>query len=317
MLPLQAGTLLCRVVNYLLVKITLFAALTHSVVKFGRDCAAACSSCQPRALFNLESFLPKQSRASLHFRCGAHDASKPTIFSLIFPPDFPLVDVTWPTRVHPIPYDAFFMHHFGPAYSSDCTGDGPPTLHFAYSAPPRNNFPYRIVRRIYKDPVSMSLMRGEYRKPQYFSNWLKFFLHVGRYYYLCRKRRRECKLIRRTWLYLLKMASAHSFTHTDTSTLSSPPSDPLIMLAPPLPHKRVVMHASGCNRVVEYTIQMRKQCTHLSADDNLERAPRISVRLPLAHRQYVIIPVYPRRTYTPHVATNPVNSTPDHDPDKE
>ena len=37
----------------------------------------------------------------------------------------------------------------------------------------------------------------------------------------------------------------------------------------------------------------------------------------LTHHRYLLIAVYPRRSYTQHVATNPVNSTPDHDPDKE
>ena len=62
-------------------------------------------------------------------------------------------------------------------YTSDYTDDG--EVHPAYSPPPRNNYPYRIIRIIYREPGSMSLMRGEYRHPKHSFGWLKLFLHIA------------------------------------------------------------------------------------------------------------------------------------------
>ena len=160
-----------------------------------------------------------------------------------------------------------------PAYSSDYPGDGPHYL--VYSPPPRNINPYRIIRIIYREPGSMSLMRGEYRHPKYvFGCWLKLFLHIAFYTVVRRKITRERKLICRTWKHLLETASAASLktaiTPARCSTAPSLPSRLLTGLSQPYgisitpicvfpPDKQVILHLPGCNRVVECAIQHRQR----------------------------------------------------------
>ena len=159
----------------------------------------------------------------------------------------------------------------------------------------------------------MSLMREEYRHPKYVFGWLKLFLHIAFYTVVRRKTTRERKLICRTWKYLLETASAASLK---TPTAAPHPPCPLVHLCVFPPDKQVILHLPGCNRVVECAIQHRKR--HRCSFSKSATKPPYCLDMPrqLTFRHYCVVESYPRRPYTPHVATNPVNSTPDHDPDK-
>ena len=203
---------------------------------FVHDCIARRSSSQERPTLPNISLLSSTSCANRCFGGGSLGASKPTIFSRSRyiqgnpPVSLLVLHATWQPRVHPTPYYAFQAHSFGPAYSSDYSGDGPHNSHPVYSPPPRNNYPYRIIRIIYKQPGSMSLMRGEYRHPKYVSGWLKLFLHIAFYTVVRRKTTRERKRICRTWKNLLETASAASLkTALTPAHCGTPPSLPSII----------------------------------------------------------------------------------------
>lgn len=89
--PLQTCTPLC----HFLVEILLFAALTHSAVNLDRDCVSAYTSCQPRTLLYIKSFLSSQSIRVSYYGHGVSDQLIPWIVLVIVMP-----------RGYPIPYDA-------------------------------------------------------------------------------------------------------------------------------------------------------------------------------------------------------------------
>ena len=174
----------------------------------------------------------------------------------------------------------------------------------------------------------MSLMRGEYRHPKYVSGWLKLFLHIAFYTVVRRKTTRERKRICRTWKNLLETASAASLkTALTPAHCGTPPSLPSRLSSGPSgisiipicvfpPDKQVILHMPGCNRVAECAIQHRQR-HRCSFPRSATTPPQCLDMLPqFTSCYYFVVKSYSRRSYTPHVATNPVNSTPDHDPDK-
>ena len=215
----------------------LTADLKPPWIVFLHDCIARGISSQDQPALPNISLLLSTSCASHCLGGGSLGASKPTIFSRSRytqgnPPVSLLVPhATWQPHVLPTPYYAFPAQSFGPAYSSDYTGDGPHNSHPVYSPPPRNNYPCRKIRLIFQEPVSMSLMRGEYRHPKYVFGWLKLFLHIAFYTVVRRKTTRERKLICRTWKHLLKPASA-----AIAKLLSPPLTAALHPLSPPVYH---------------------------------------------------------------------------------
>ena len=163
----------------------------------------------------------------------------------------------------------------------------------------------------------MSLMRGEYRHPKYVFGWLKLFLHIAFYTVVRRKITRERKLICRTLKHLLETGSAASLKTAITPVhCSIPPSLPS-RLSSGLPQPYgISITPIGCNRVVECAIQhcQRRRCSFPKSANIPPSFLGMSTQF--SSRYYRVVLSYSRRPYTPHVATNPVNSTPDHDPDK-